>query len=55
MPLDHLVLGLHLSVSLGVTAKGPEQDTLDELLKRADRALYLAKELGRNRVELVNP
>lgn len=55
MSLDHLVPGLRLSVSLGVTAKGPEQDTLDQLLKRADRALYRAKELGRNRVELANP
>jgi diguanylate cyclase (GGDEF)-like protein len=55
MSLDHLVPGLRLSVSLGVTAKRPEQDTLDQLLKRADRALYRAKELGRNRVELANP
>lgn len=55
MSLEHLAPGLRLSISLGVTAKGPEQDTLDQLLKRADRALYRAKELGRNRVELAGP
>ncbi len=41
-----------ISCSFGVTAiqKG---DTIDSLLGRTDRALYLAKEHGRNRVELL--
>ena len=40
----------HLSASFGVATLLPG-DTLDHLMKRADRALYQAKELGRNRVE----
>ncbi|MBU1816548.1 MAG: GGDEF domain-containing protein, partial [Gammaproteobacteria bacterium] len=46
---------IHLTVSVGVTlcAHG---DTADAALQRADEAMYLAKERGRNRVEvLVKP
>ena len=41
---------LPLEVSVGVASLGPEGDTLDALLGRADRALYEAKRQGRNRV-----
>jgi diguanylate cyclase (GGDEF)-like protein len=41
---------LHCSVSVGVTLLQPEDSNMDELLQRADQALYLAKERGRNRV-----
>lgn len=42
----------HISCSFGVTSVKPG-DTIDSLLGRTDRALYLAKENGRNRVELL--
>ncbi|MBU1353932.1 MAG: GGDEF domain-containing protein [Gammaproteobacteria bacterium] len=43
---------IHLTVSVGVTlcAHG---DTADAALQRADEAMYLAKERGRNRVEVL--
>lgn len=37
--------------SFGVTEFDAEKDTLESLLDRADKALYLAKDYGRNRVE----
>jgi len=39
----------HITISLGVTEL-QEDDTLESLLKRVDKALYLSKENGRNRV-----
>ena len=44
-----------VTISLGV-AISTEQETLDEnlLLQQADKALYLAKHKGRNRVELAS-
>jgi len=41
----------HITSSFGVTEFKAESDTLESLLDRADKALYLAKEFGRNRVE----
>jgi diguanylate cyclase (GGDEF)-like protein/PAS domain S-box-containing protein len=41
-----------LTVSVGVAGLDPEVVSLNELLRRADSALYRAKEQGRNRVEL---
>jgi two-component system cell cycle response regulator len=43
-------LSLEVTVSLGVAASQDEHDTADVLLRRADDALYQAKEQGRNRV-----
>ena len=34
----------------GVTRISPEDKTVEELLNRADEALYKAKRMGRNRV-----
>ena len=41
---------LHYTTSLGVTQVLPDEKTLKPAIKRADEALYQAKEAGRNRV-----
>jgi len=41
----------HITSSFGATEFIAETDTVEDLLDRADKALYIAKELGRNRVE----
>lgn len=41
-----------VTVSIGVTAIMPDDDATDAVLGRADRALYQAKNNGRDRVEL---
>jgi diguanylate cyclase (GGDEF)-like protein len=41
---------LPVTISVGLTSLAPDDTTLDELLARADHALYRAKESGRNRV-----
>jgi diguanylate cyclase (GGDEF)-like protein len=43
---------LRATVSSGVAMTGQPQPDLEALMSAADRALYRAKELGRNRVEL---
>lgn len=43
------------SVSAGVTLGGDPKATVTERLAIVDRALYRAKELGRNRVEIEMP
>ncbi|MBT8471759.1 MAG: diguanylate cyclase, partial [Marinicaulis sp.] len=43
---------ISVTVSIGIasTENGPEEDTAQKLIKRADEALYSAKESGRNKV-----
>ncbi|HEY9203163.1 MAG TPA: diguanylate cyclase [Sulfurimonas sp.] len=40
----------HITISLGFCSVIPKDETLEELLKKADDALYRAKKEGRNRV-----
>jgi len=41
-----------LTVSAGVAVVGPHHDSVEALISAADHALYRAKQLGRNRVEV---
>jgi diguanylate cyclase (GGDEF)-like protein len=41
---------IQVTISVGVTTCKPTTDTLDDLLSRADRALYQAKRSGKNRL-----
>jgi diguanylate cyclase (GGDEF)-like protein len=49
-PLYHDNGELHFTASFGVAVRTAEIDTLDRLVAEADKALYEAKEGGRNRV-----
>jgi PleD family two-component response regulator len=40
-----------LTISAGVTAIRDADDTIEAMLERIDKALYRAKELGRDRIE----
>jgi PleD family two-component response regulator len=42
----------HLTVSIGVAELGASAHSLDELVHHADKALYVAKRNGKNRVEV---
>ena len=49
-PAQHENRSIPLTISIGVTEIKPGDDSADDALTRADRALYRAKECGRNRV-----
>lgn len=59
VPQDARTPGIAATVSIGVAEWGSEAETgaasLGELLSAADRALYLAKARGRNRIETAAP
>jgi diguanylate cyclase (GGDEF)-like protein/PAS domain S-box-containing protein len=45
---------LHFTASIGVAALTPDDASIDDLLLRADKALYTAKQAGRNTVHVDN-
>ncbi|MFN7552641.1 MAG: diguanylate cyclase [Pseudomonadota bacterium] len=47
--------GLRVTISLGVAALDRQDADFASLLDRADKALYRAKESGRDRVEVAGP
>ena len=48
--LEKFVPGLRMTISLGVVEWNAGHESIDALIKRADKALYEAKNTGRNRV-----
>jgi diguanylate cyclase (GGDEF)-like protein len=53
LTVDHLSQQIRLSASFGVATLLPTDTSWLEILRRGDRALYLAKEQGRDRVALL--
>ncbi len=53
LTVDHLSQQIRLSASFGVATLLPTDISWLEILRRGDRALYLAKEQGRDRVALL--
>lgn len=51
--VDYVIKTLRCTISLGVVTAPLGHHPLDRLIKQADRALYQAKENGRNRAEYV--
>ena len=49
-PTGDAGVSVHVTVSIGICSLTSSDDTADDLVKRADAALYLAKRNGRNQV-----
>ncbi|MES0492161.1 MAG: GGDEF domain-containing protein [Leptospirales bacterium] len=47
---EQISAGKHLTISIGVGVYPGDGDTFDELIQATDKALYRAKETGRNKV-----
>jgi diguanylate cyclase (GGDEF)-like protein len=52
LPLANLAPGLQITASVGAALADHEADDMAELVRRADNAMYRAKDAGRNRVEV---
>jgi len=46
---------LSVTISIGVAEPSAKQPRLEEVIKLADKALYRAKNAGRNRIEMAPP
>ena len=46
---------IKMTLSGGLASYGPDVEGIDDLIRMADEALYKAKELGRNRIEVYEP
>jgi len=51
-PIDMTTIGLPMTSSFGVAAISDKDKSLDDMVLRADRALYRSKRAGRNQVDL---
>jgi diguanylate cyclase (GGDEF)-like protein len=51
-PMDVTGIGMPITSSFGVSAVSEKDESLDDLVLRADRALYRSKRAGRNQVDL---
>jgi diguanylate cyclase (GGDEF)-like protein len=54
-PISARGVQIHCTVSAGITVLRDDDKSVEEALRRADTALYRAKEAGRNRVETDSP
>ena len=50
--LSFSVKGLHVTISGGISAAPTDGDQIHQLIEKADKAMYQAKQKGRNRIEL---
>jgi diguanylate cyclase (GGDEF)-like protein len=55
IPVNDGTTTLKVTISLGVAALRGEDSSVNDLIRRADEALYRAKKNGRNRVEPLKP
>ncbi len=55
LPLEVQGHALHTSASIGITLFPGHDDSVEDLLRQADNAMYLAKKTGRNRICFFDP
>jgi len=46
-------VNVQITISVGIAVFDPRKDSLDDIISRADSALYRAKRMGKNRLEVV--